>query len=605
MDASEQGDVLFGFDPVAVRTKYLRYQEETEKRRVRPTGDRPPRASRPVVGPDPFVVQHTEREPLSDEVDVIVVGGGFGGLVTGAHLRKAGVSRVRVIEAASGFGGVWYWNRYPGAACDTEAYVYFPFLEEVGVMPSEKHPGATEIRAYAERLADHFDLTGDACLGTRVTEARWDADTARWVVKTDRHDEMRARFLCVSAGNLGRPVVPDVEGLDSFEGAAFHSSRWDFGFTGGDPEGGLVKLKGKRVAVVGASASAIQFVPHLAEHADEVVIFQRTPNIVRLRGNRPTDPDWYRAQPPGWQRERIENIMASVENPPGQKPERDLLDDAVSNLSRLVADWALTPPPELAVHVEGADPATRVLVINYALMEKIRAEMSALVDDPATAELVMPYYNFGCTRPQVSDTYLQSLNRANVTVVDARGRGVERVTPRGIGCGDEEFEVDGIIFGTGFDIDDGRAPAGSFPIIGRSGEALADKWASGVRSLHGVQVAGFPNFFTVGTITQAALSFVFTHQLDQQAEHVAAMIRRCDDEDLTSVEPTPEAETRWAEELRDKATTVPRVDLGCPPNDLVTFIRSGYPGGGLKYGRVLRLWRDDGGFERDLRTQAV
>ncbi|MDX3660017.1 NAD(P)/FAD-dependent oxidoreductase [Streptomyces sp. ID05-26A] len=597
MSTAGQSDGLSRFDPEAVRAKYLRHNKSRVTRTV---DDQLSRASRPVADGDPFVTVRTEREPLLDEVDAIIVGGGFGGLVTAAHLRKAGVPRVRVIEAGSGFGGVWYWNRYPGAACDTEAYVYLPFIEEVGVMPSEKHPGAAEIRDYAERLADHFGLRGDACLQTRVTEARWEADAGRWVVKTDRGDEMRARFLCVSAGNLDRPTIPDVEGLDSFEGAAFHSSRWDFTFTGGDgPDGEMTELEGKRVAVVGTSASAIQFVPYLARYAREVTIFQRTPSIVRPRGNRPTDPGWYLAQPPGWQRERIENIMASVENPPGHKPER-LVDDAVLSLSRLVADWALNPPPQVAAHVEGADPATRMLITNYALMEKIRAEMTALVDDPVTAELVMPYYNFGCSRPQVSDTYLQALNRTNVTVVDTRGRGIEQVTRRGIICGGKEFEVDCIVFGTGFDIDGGRAPAGKFPIVGRDGQVLADKWAGGVRSLHGVHVAGFPNFFTVGTITQAALSFVFTYQLDQQAQHVATMIQRCAEHRIASIEPTPEAEARWAEELTSR---IAAVDLDCPPNDLVTFVRSGHPGGGLMYGKVLQRWQADNGFERDLKIR--
>lgn len=605
MRSSEQPGVLSGFDPEAVRKKYVHFREESEKHRARAAGGRPPRSSRPVAGADPFAAPRTGREPLVDEVDAIVVGGGFGGLMTGAHLRKAGVPRVRVIEAGSGFGGVWYWNRYPGAACDTEAYVYLPFLEELGVMPSEKHPGAAEIRAYSERIADHFGLTDDACLDTRVTEARWDADADRWVVRTDRGDAMRARFLCVSAGNLSRPVIPDVAGLDSFEGAAFHSSRWDFGCTGGDSDGGLVKLKGKRVGVAGTSASAIQFVPYLAEYADEVLIFQRTPTIVLPRGNEPTDPGWYDAQPPGWQQERVGNIMASLENPPGAKPERDLLDDAVSNLSRLAGDWALNPPPELTAHVQDADPATRQLMTNYALMETIRAEMSALVDDPATAALVLPYFHFGCSRPQVSDTYLQTLNRPNVTVIDARGLGVERVTPRGVVCGDTEYEVDCIVFGTGFDVDNGRVPAGEFPVIGRDGEKLADKWADGVRSLHGVHVAGFPNFFTVGTITQAALSYVFTYQVDQQAEHVAAMIRRCGDQGLASIEPTPEAEARWAEELKGKPAAVPPPDLNCPPNDLVRFVQSGYPGGGLKYTQVLRQWQNEGGFERDLTVGKV
>ncbi|MFI8794294.1 flavin-containing monooxygenase [Streptomyces sp. NPDC055105] len=333
---------------------------------------------------------------MNDEIDVIVVGSGFTGLMTGAHLREAGVPGVRLVDKAGGFGGVWYWNRYPGIRCDVDALSYMPLLEEVGTLPSEKYAQGNEIREHCRALAQRYGLDEAACLQTQVTGMRWDEGTERWIVTTDRGDRMRARFVCLGSGALDNPTLPDVPGLDEFEGRVFHSSRWDYDYTGGNERGGLDKLTDKRVAVVGTAASGIPFIPHLGEHAQQVLVVQRTPPVVLPRGNQPLDPNWYQSLPSGWQRERMENRTAVMQSPPGQQPPtRDLIDDAVTGVGRRMRALAA----ELTGVPQNADPGTRKLMANYALMEQVRADMAAVVDDPRTAESVKPYYSFGCKSP--------------------------------------------------------------------------------------------------------------------------------------------------------------------------------------------------------------
>ncbi|MFE4758872.1 flavin-containing monooxygenase [Streptomyces mirabilis] len=584
---SDVGDV--GFDPDAIRH---RYEEEREKRRPASPGRpaRPLAADTPVSPHDPFAVPGFERAALAGEADVVVVGGGFTGLVTGAHLRKVGVPLVRLIEKGGGFGGVWYWNRYPGIRCDVDSYVYLPMLEDVGTMPSEKYAHGEEIRQHCQELAKAFGLDEAALLQTQVTGLCWDEDTDRWTVTTDRGDEIRARFVCLGSGSLDLPTIPDVPGLESFQGGVFHSSRWDYDFTGGDSYGGLDRLRDKRVAVVGNAASAIQFIPHLAEYAGHVTVFQRTPVVVFPRDNKPTDLEWFHGQAPGWQRERTHNMTAVVQGGPGQAPSTDLVDDALTHLFK----WTRELPPELDARYKDADPATRVLYANYAAMEKVRADMGALIGDPATAEVAKPYYNLGCKRPQFSDTYLQTYNRANVTLVDTRGAGIERLTPNGVVVAGVEFEADGVVFGTGFAVNAIR-----FPVVGREGTVLSEKWAGGVRTLHGILSAGFPNLFVVGGIPQATHTFNFTHMLDEQARHVATIVNRCLADGVTRVEVRPEAEDRWAEQIRTAPAPMPKVDLACATDSVMNVIRSGYPGGPLTYMQICRDWLTDG-YERDL-----
>src|SRR5687768_15565208 len=316
-----------GFDPDALRRKY---REERDKR-IREDGND---QYLEVVGDfaryveDPYV-ERLERQPLTDEVDVVIVGGGFGGLLAGARLREAGIDDVRIIEKGGDFGGTWYWNRYPGAMCDVESYIYLPLLEEIGYVPKEKYTRAPEILEHSRNIGRHFGLYDNACFQTEVTELRWDDEISRWIVSTNRDDRMRAKFVCMASGPLHRPKLPGIPGIETFAGHTFHTSRWDYGYTGGDPDGGLDKLHDKRVAIIGTGATAVQAIPHLGESAQHLYVFQRTPSSIDVRDNRPTDPEWAASLEPGWQKRRMENFNNLVSGIP--EPE-DLVGDGWTDI---------------------------------------------------------------------------------------------------------------------------------------------------------------------------------------------------------------------------------------------------------------------------------
>ena len=407
------------FDPDALREKY---REERDKRLradgneqyVEITGEFARYLDDPYVAP-------LERGPLHDDVEVLIIGGGFGGLLAGARLREAGIDDIRLIEKGGDFGGTWYWNRYPGAACDIESYVYLPLLEEIGYIPKEKYAQAAEILAHSQAIGRHFDLYRNACFQTEVTEMRWDEATGRWIVRTNRGDEMHARFVVMANGPLHRPKLPGIAGIESFEGHTFHTSRWDYDYTGGDSDGGLTGLADKRVGIIGTGATAVQCVPHLGASAKQLFVFQRTPSSIDVRNNRPTDPEWAASLEPGWQQRRMENFNNLVSGIP--EPE-DLVDDGWTDiignlLIRIQREGADLTPDGLMATMELAD---------FEKMEQIRARVETIVNDPDTAEALKPWYRQFCKRPCFHDDYLDTFNRPNVHLVDTEGRGVERIT---------------------------------------------------------------------------------------------------------------------------------------------------------------------------------
>ena len=276
------------FDPDALREKY---RQERDKR-LRPDGND---QYVEVTGQfahyldDPYV-EPIVRDPIAVDVEVVVVGGGFGGLLAGARLKEAGITDVRLVEKGGDFGGTWYWNRYPGAQCDVESYIYLPLLEEIGYIPKEKYTRAPEILEHSRAIGRHFGLYDGALFQTEVTGMRWDDALGRWLVATNRGDELRARFVCMANGPLHRPKLPAIEGIESFRGHSFHTSRWDYDYTGGDSEGNLTRLAGKRVGIIGTGATAVQVVPHVGAAAEHLYVFQRTPSSIDVRNNRPTDP---------------------------------------------------------------------------------------------------------------------------------------------------------------------------------------------------------------------------------------------------------------------------------------------------------------------------
>ncbi len=401
------------FDADALRE---RYRIEREKR-LRPDGNE---QYVEMTGEyakyleDPYITEKIERKPVTDEVDVVLIGGGFGGLQAGARLRDAGVKDIRIIEKGGDFGGTWYWNRYPGAQCDVESYCYLPLLEELNYVPKEKYSYAREILLHSANIGKHFNLYDGALFQTEVTGLTWDDSNARWIVSTNRGDAIKARFVSMANGPLHRPKLPGISGIRSFKGHTFHTSRWDYDYTGGGPDGGLDKLGDKRVAIIGTGATAIQCVPFLGETAKQLYVFQRTPSSVDVRGNSPTDPQWAKSLQPGWQKERMENFNALVSGVP---QERDLVADGWTDLIGKIIHQFRKAEGKSNMSVQ-----QMMEMANFEKMEEIRARVDALVENPDVAEKLKPYYQMFCKRPTFNDDFLPTFNRTNVELVDTDGQ---------------------------------------------------------------------------------------------------------------------------------------------------------------------------------------
>lgn len=568
-----------------------RYKAERD-RRIKPDGAaqyQPATGTFGYYATDPYT-ERRDRIPLNDTVEVLVIGGGFGGLVTGARLRQAGIDSLRMMDEAGDFGGTWYWNRYPGIRCDIESYVYLPLLEEVGGMPSERYAPGEEIRRHAVAIAEKFDLYRDALFHTRVTALVWDEESLEWIVETDRGDRMRARHVITSSGTLTQPKLPGIPGIDSFKGHTFHTSRWDYGYTGGDQFGNLHKLADKKVAVVGTGATGVQVVPMVARDAEQLLVFQRTPSSVDVRDNRPTDPDWAASLKPGWQQERMENFLAVVS---GEPVDRDLTQDgwtSVPQLHRKVVSGAV----DTSVSAEERERIDEL--VDFAKMNEIRFRVDQVVTDPATAEMLKPWYRYMCKRPTFSDYYLQSFNRPNVTLVDtADTGGITRMTETSIVVGDDEYEVDCVIFATGFDVGVSGVTSGALPVTGRDGRTLLEAWGRGPRTLHGFYTHGFPNLFHLGSL-QNANSVNFVHILVEQANHIAAVITAAREAGADFIEPTADAEEQWCRTIQETALNNQQFQAECTPG---YYNREGNPPpvsfsygpGPVAFHRLLRQWR--------------
>lgn len=584
------------FDPEALRNKY---REERDKR-LRPDGNDQyveVKGDFSHYVDDPYVKPGFTREPLTDAVEVLIIGGGFGGLLAGARLREAGVQSIRMVEKGGDFGGTWYWNRYPGAQCDIESYIYLPLLEETGYVPKEKYSFAPEILAHARRIAEKYDLYRDVCFQTQIKAIEWSEDECRWIVSTDRHDRIRARFVVMSNGPLNRPKLPAIAGIDSFKGHTFHTSRWDYEYTGGDTNGNLHKLGDKRVAVIGTGATAIQCVPHLAKHAKQLFVFQRTPSSVDVRGNRPTDPEWAKSLGPGWQKLRMENFNVLVS---GGFASEDLVNDGWTDIIRNLGLLLLARKTNTDMSIQ--EIMRMAEIADFKKMNQIRARVNELVKDEKTAEALKPWYRQFCKRPTFNDEYLPAFNRPNVKLVDTNGRGVERITEKGLVFDGVEYEVDCIIFATGFEVGTAYTRRAGFEVYGRGRKALGDYWKGGMRTLHGFCSAGFPNCFHMG-VTQNGLTANFPHMLDEQAQHVTDLIRHAKSLEARCIEPTEEAEAEWVATIKEKAMNNREFLEACTPgyynNEGMPAQGTGlagelYGGGSVEFHDIIRKWRSDG-----------
>ena len=543
----------------------------------------------------------TERAPKTDHVNFAFVGGGFAGLVTAARMSEAGIKDVRIIEKGGDFGGTWYWNRYPGAQCDTASMVYMPLLEETGHMPSEKYAHAPEILAHCQRIGKQFGLYDNALFHTQVTSLDWDDANARWLIKTNRGDAFTAQFIGMGTGPLHVPKLPGIAGIESFKGHSFHTSRWDYDYTGGNPTGALMdKLADKRVGIIGTGATSVQCVPHLARACKELYVFQRTPSSVDVRANAPIDPDWFSGiATPGWQQRWLENFTA---NQAGGTADVDLVKDGWTDLSHRIRARIIELPREqrtpqnMLAAFEDSD---------FEKMEEIRARVDTIVDDRETAAKLKAWYRQLCKRPCFHDSYLQAFNTPGTHLVDTDGKGVNGITENGVVVAGKEYALDCIIYASGFEVGTEYKRRSGFDLTGRDGKRLSQHWASGMRTKHGIHVHGFPNAFFVQPTQGANLISNVPHNLTEAARTIAMMVNHAQANGFKEIEVTKEAEDRWVELLLTGAGRM----IGsqdCTPGYYnnegrepgpAAKLHVGHPAGALAYFKYIDAWRESGQFE--------
>jgi cation diffusion facilitator CzcD-associated flavoprotein CzcO len=593
-----------GIDPVTdVDTRALRerYAQERDKR-LRPDGNAQYLQVTGQFGhylEDPYT-ERVEREPKRDHVTMAFVGGGFAGLVTAARLKEAGIDDVRIVEKGGGLGGTWYWNRYPGAQCDTAAMIYMPLLEETGHMPTELYAHAPEILEHCDRIGKLYGLHDNALFHTEVTDLEWDGAARRWIVRTNRGDEFTAQFVGTGTGPLHVPKLPGVPGIESFSGHSFHTSRWDYAYTGGDPSGApMDQLASKRVAIIGTGATAVQCVPHLAQACQELFVFQRTPSSVDARGNRAMDPQWFaEIAAPGWQERWLDNFVANMSA--AELPPDDLVNDGWTDLAKRIRgrlSAARSEPPsfeDLLADFENAD---------HEKMSEIRARVDAIVEDPASARALKAWYRQLCKRPCFHDEFLSAFNVPSVHLIDTDGRGVERITPAGVVAAGVEYPVDCIIYASGFEVGTEPIRRYGFDVRGRDGVRLSDYWSGGMRSMHGVHVHGFPNAFLVQLGQGGNFVANVPHNLNDAAKTVAAIVTHMTEHGIVEVEVSRDAEDAWMEQLAPNpvmtsflANCTPgyynNEGQGPSPHSLL----AGYSAGAPAYFRYIEEWRSSGGF---------
>jgi cyclohexanone monooxygenase len=583
----------------ALRRKYL---EERDKRLRSDGNDQYLRLDGRLARflDDPYTPV-SAREPRMDHVTFAFIGGGFAGLVTGARLVEAGISDVRIIEKGGDFGGTWYWNRYPGAQCDTASLIYMPLLEETGHMPTEKYAHAPEILAHCQRIGRHYGLYEHALFHTEVTDLRWDEAQSHWVISTNRGDAFSARFIGMGTGPLHVPKLPGIPGIETFQGHAFHTSRWDYAYTGGDPAGAPMQgLADKRVAIIGTGATAVQCVPHLARACEALYVFQRTPSSVDVRANEPIDPVWFAGiATAGWQQRWLENF---TENQAGGTAAEDLVKDGWTDLSRRIRSRIMGLPPaqrtieNMLAAYEDSD---------YEKMEEIRARVDTIVTDPETAARLKAWYRQLCKRPCFHDEYLQAFNAPGAHLVDTDGKGVERITATGVVVAGVTYPVECIIYASGFEVGTEHRRRAGFDLTGRDGMKLSECWAEGMRTLHGIHVHGFPNAFLVQPTQGANLISNVPHNLTEAGRTIATVVRQALDAGAREVEATKEAEDAWVALL---LTGMGRM-IGSPDCTPGYYnnegqdpgprarLNVGYPAGATAYFKYIDDWRRSGAFD--------
>jgi cation diffusion facilitator CzcD-associated flavoprotein CzcO len=587
------------YDPAAVRAKYL---AERDKRLIPGRADIRDLRTDEFFGryrDDPFTPR-IEREPVTLDFDTVIVGGGIAGVLAGARLRQAGVERICIVDQAGGIGGTWYWNRYPGVMCDVESYTYLPMLEELDYVPTRRYAFGDEIRHHLELIADRFDLVSDALFHTGVNRAEWDEAAARWRITTDRGDQITCRWYVLAVGILNLMKLPAIPGMEDFAGRSFHSARWDYEYTGGGPDQPLAGLADKVVALIGTGATAIQCLPPLAESAKQVYVFQRTPSAVGVRGNRPTEADFDRDLASGWQRARMDNFQSIML---GRPVDVDLVDDGWTH------HYAAVHHPPRVEGMSLADYLRAGEELDYSIMEDHRRRVAELVADPATAEILKPYYRYLCKRPCFHDEYLQAFNSLNVTLIDCPA-GIERITERGPLVNGKQYDVDCIVYSTGFEPE--LTPLfrrAGHDIVGRGGVSLAEKWTDGAASLFGMMSRGFPNMFVMPAPGQQAVVTVnYTQVAVLGAEFIGGAVKMLEERGVEVFDVSAEAEAAWTQEIVDSYVDSSPIMAACTPSRInneghpeALNPRNGNYGRGFgdwfAYRELLERWLEAGEFE--------
>jgi cation diffusion facilitator CzcD-associated flavoprotein CzcO len=464
---------------------------------------------------DPYADDNAARAPFNDTVECLFIGGGFSALLTAARLRERGVTSIRIVERGADVGGTWYWNRYPGAACDVPSYDYLPLLDEMKCMPSRLYAKGPEIFAHCQAIARRYDLYDLAVFRTTVTSTVWDESEKLWRIGTDHGDTMKAKFVICANGTLSKPKLSKINGMESFKGHSFHTSRWDYAYTGED----LSKLSDKVVGIIGTGASAVQAIPRLAKAAKELFVFQRTPSGIDFRNDRPTDSEWAASRRPGWQEARRMKAMRIREGDPETKAE-------LAALSR----------EEKIRRQENA---------NIDIMMRIHRRIEEVVEDKATAEALKPWYMFMCKRPCFDDEYLPAYNRPNVHLVDTKGKGITEINAEGPVFDGRTYPLDVLIYATGFEVQ----KTGIYnDIRGRNGVEINETYRDGLRTLLGVHTHGYPNLFIMGGY-QASFQFNLTFMLQTQGDHIAECIKYAREHGYDTIDVSAETEEWWVQEV--------------------------------------------------------
>ncbi len=472
------------------------------------------------------------REALTDECEILVVGAGFGGLLLWHKLSEAGFTDVRFCEKGGDVGGTWYWNRYPGIACDVESYSYLPLLEEMGYVPSMKFASGFEILEYCQNMAQKFGFYDHCLFHTTVAGTTWDEGSGRWIVETDRGDKMRARFVILANGILTTPKLARIAGMEKFKGVSFHTSRWNYN----------IDLRGKTVGIIGTGATAVQAVPELAKIVGQLYVFQRTPSSVNVRDQRATTEEeraaWVRE--PGWARARRTRFSKISQGRTAIQANDDYLAGKIQDVR---------PPKKHEHEISPEELLRKQLDSNFRIMEQIRARVDTLVKDPKTAAALKPYYPYGCKRPTFHDEYLQTFNLPHVHLVDTAPRGVSEINERGIIHEGVEYSLDVLIYATGFQ----WMGTSTFNMVtGRGGRTLKDKWETeGTRTFLGLHSHGFPNLFIVTGPQGGGGSFNFTDAIDAHGDYVVWMLRTMRERGALIVDVKREPEERYVEHCRD------------------------------------------------------